>query len=145
MMYKETVKLKDQEFRRLTGIKRETFGKAIEILDKAEAERRRKGGHKGKLAIEDMLLLTLEYLREYRTYFHIAQEYGVHEATAWRICRWVEETLTRDGTFSLPGKKELIKSDVEYEAVQIDATETPVERPKRGKNFGTPARKSDIQ
>jgi len=36
----------------------------------------------------------------------------------------------------------LLKSDVEYEIVLIDATETPVERPKRGSENGTPARKS---
>jgi hypothetical protein len=37
--------------------------------------------------------------------------------------------------FSLPGSKELLKSDVEYEVVLIDATETPIERPKKTKAF----------
>jgi hypothetical protein len=54
----------------------------------------------------------------------------------------VENTLIKDGAFSFPGKKALLKSEMEYEVVLIDATETPIERPKRGRNFGIPARKS---
>jgi hypothetical protein len=43
----------------------------------------------------------------------------------------------KDGQFSLPGKKALLKSDVEYEVVLIDATESPIERPKKNKNIIT--------
>ena len=39
--------------------------------------------------------------------------------------------LIKSGEFSLPGKKELFKSDMEYEVILIDATESPVERPKK--------------
>jgi len=145
MKYDATTKLKDHEFRRLTGVKRKTFAKMVEILSMAEAAKRRKGGHKSKISIENMLLLTLEYWREYRTYFHIAQDFGVHETQAIRISRWVEDTLVKDGTFSLPGKKTLARSEAEYEVILIDATETPIERPKKGKNFGTQERRNDTQ
>ncbi len=67
------MKLTDENFRRLTGVKIKTFDKMVKILKIAEAAKRRKGGHKSKLTVEEILLLTLEYLREYRTYFHIAQ------------------------------------------------------------------------
>ena len=67
MKYENADKLSDQKFRRLTGVKRKTFAKMVEILMDAEAAKRRKGGHKSKLSVEDMLLLTLQYLREYRT------------------------------------------------------------------------------
>ena len=63
MRYEKTKRLSEEEFRRLTGVKRKTFDKMVEILNKAEEARRRKGGHKSKLSLEDMLLLTLEYLR----------------------------------------------------------------------------------
>ena len=132
--YERTEKLSSEDFRRLTGLKRKTFGKMVEILKKAEEERRQKGGHESKLSIEEKLLLTLEYLREYRTYFHIGQNYGVHETTALRIHRWVENVLIKDGAFSLPGKKVLLESNIEYEIIQIDATESPVERPKKTGN-----------
>jgi hypothetical protein len=56
------------------------------------------------------------------------------ESQIFRIIRWVEDTLIKDGTFSLPGRKALLKSDMEYEVVLIDATESPVECPKKSKD-----------
>ena len=47
--------------------------------------------------------------------------------------------------FRLPGKKALQKSDTEYEVVLIDATETPIERPKKNKSVGILGRKRDIR
>jgi hypothetical protein len=73
----------------------------------------------------------LEYIREYRTYFHIATSYGVSESVAYKIVRWVEDTLIKDPVFALPGRKALLKSDMEYEVLLIDASETPIERPKK--------------
>lgn len=32
---------------------------------------------------------------------------------------------------ALPGRKALLKSDIQYDVVLIDATETPIERPKK--------------
>jgi len=135
----------DEEFRRVTGTKRATFAKMVEILSKAYCAKHRRRGRAAKLSIEDMLLATLEYLREYRTYIHIAASFGIDESNIYRTVKWVEDTLIKDGTFSLPGRKALLRSDTEYEVVLVDATETPVERPKRGKNYGIPARKSDIR
>jgi len=40
----------------------------------------------------------------------------------------------------LPGKKELLKPDNEYEVVFIDATETPIERPKKRQRNKKPIR-----
>jgi len=70
MMKFETVKgLDEEKFRRLTGVKRTTFNKMVEILDQSIKSRRTTKGRKKKLSIENMLLMTLEYIREYRTYF----------------------------------------------------------------------------
>jgi len=139
------MKLGDEQFRRISGVRKSTFEKMIEIMSAAEKVRRAKGGPKPRLSLEDSLLATLEYLREYRTYAHIAVGYGVSESQIFRMIKWVEDTLVKDGTFSLPGRKALLKSDVEFEIVLIDATETPVERPKRGRKTGIPGRKSDTQ
>lgn len=132
-------------FRRLTGIKRRTFDVMTKILCEAESSLKARGGKPNKLSIEDRLLMTLEYLREYRTYFHISRSYGISESSCYRNIRWVEDTLIKDGTFSLPGRKALLKSDVEYEIVLIDATETPIERPKKNKNTFTQARSENIR
>ena len=74
--------------------------------------RRITGGRTPKLSIEDLLLATLEYLREYRTYAHIAASYGIVESNIYRGIKWVEDTLIQDGTFLLPGRKVLLKSDI---------------------------------
>ena len=111
----------------------------------ADAALKAQGGKPNKLGIEDRLLMTLEYLREYRTYFHISRSYGISESACYRNIRWVEDTLIKDGKFSLPGRKALLKSDVEYEVVLIDATESPIERPKKNKNIFTPAKRKDIR
>lgn len=123
--------LADEEFRRLTGVKIATFKQMILLLLEAEKAQKIKSGRSHKLCMEDRLLLTLEYLREYRTYFHIANSYGIHETTAIRISRWVEDVLVRSKEFSLPGRKALLKSDMEYEVILIDAAESPCERPKK--------------
>ena len=134
--------LAKEDFRRLTGIKRITFEKMIELLSAAQIKKKAQGGRPNKLILEDLLLMTLEYLREYRTYFHIGRSYGVSESNAYQAIKWVENTLIKSKEFSLPGRKALLKSDMDYEVVLIDATETPIERPKKNKSITTPARKS---
>jgi DDE superfamily endonuclease len=131
MRYEKINGLKDVEFRRLTGVKRTTFEKMIDILSSARLALKAKGGKPNKLSVEDSLLMTLEYLREYRTYFHISKGYGLSESACYRNIIWVEDTLVRDKTFSLPGRKALTKSDAHYEVVLVDATESPIERPKK--------------
>jgi len=143
--YEQMTELKEESFRRLTGVKRKTFEKMAEILIAAHKQKKQQGGRPNKLSVEDMLLMMLEYLREYRTYFHIGQSYGLSESNAYQSIKWAENTLIKDGTFSLPGRKALLKSDMEYEVVLIDVTETPIERPKRGSENGIQVRKSDIQ
>ena len=123
----------DAIFRRLTGVKRTTFDKMIEILNEAYKNKHKKGGRPHSLIMEDCLLMALEYLREYRTYAHIASSYGVSERCAYETTRWVEDTLIKSKEFTLPGKKALLKSDNEFEVILIDAVESPIERPKKNK------------
>ena len=144
MKYEKINEYDENKFRRITGVKRATFEKMVEILKKSYAEKHKRRGRKPKLSIENQLLAALEYWREYRTYAHIAASYGIAESNIYRSIKWIENTLIKDGTFSLPGKKELLKSDTEYEVVLIDATETPVERPQKNKESITQERKKDI-
>jgi hypothetical protein len=144
MKYAQVKGLEDDKFRRLTGIKCTTFEKMIAILNAADTKKKANGGRKNKLCIEDQLLMALEYIREYRTYFHISQSYGVSESSAYKTVRWVEDTLIKHPDFALPGRKALLKSDMEYEVVLIDATETPIERPKKSNDTITQAKRKDI-
>ena len=134
MKYESIKELEEEKFRRLTGVKRATFEKMMGILSEADKQKKARGGRKSKLSLEDRLLMALEYIREYRTYFHVSQSYGVSESTCYETIKWIENTLIKHPDFALPGRKALLKSDMEYELVLIDATETPIERPKKDKN-----------
>ena len=70
-----------------------------------------------------MPLATREYLREFRTYAHIAASYDVAESSIYRGIQWVEDTLINGGTFSLPGLKALLENDAKYEDILVD---TPI-------------------
>jgi hypothetical protein len=148
MDYSFVQNLSAKNFRRLTGVERGTFDEMVKILKNAEDVRKKehkyRGGRKPALSIENKLLLTLDYLREYRTMFHVAQSFGVCEAVACQTIKYVENILINNGIFSLPSKRSLLKSDTEFEFVVIDATETPCERPKKGKNTTILARKNGI-
>jgi len=145
MKYDGIKALEDEKFRRLTGVKRSTFSKMIGILSEADKKKKAKGGRKPKLSIEDRLLMALEYIREYRTYFHVSQSYGVSESTCYETIKWIENTLIKHPDFALPGRKALLKSEMEYELILIDATETPIERPKKNKSIFTQGRRSDTR
>jgi hypothetical protein len=131
MKYEKMQNYGEGKFRRITGMRRKTFDKMVIILSSAEQIRRSKGGPKPSLSVEDKLLATVEYWREYRTYAHISVGFDLSESQIFRIVKWVEDILIKDGTFSLPGKKALTEPSCEYEVIQIDGTETPIERPKK--------------
>lgn len=145
MFYAEVSLLKPPVFKRLTGVSPDTFAAMSAALEKHLPT----FGRPTKLCREDRLLMTLMYWREYRTYVHItyvhiAQTYGLSEAAVCRTVRAVEDALMRCGEFTLPGKKALTKSNIVFEVVVVDATECPVERPKKSRSSPTAARKSDI-
>jgi hypothetical protein len=141
--YDKIKTLPPAKFRRLTGVKPTIFARMVVVLKRADKQARKRGG-KPKLIVEDRLLLALEYLREYPTYFRLGQSYDVGESTAWYISRWVEDTLIKDKQFALPGKKALLKSDMQFEVILVDASESPVERPKKDSASTTPARRNAI-
>ncbi len=145
MKYAGIEGLEDEKFRRLTGVKRTTFEKMLEILRESAKKKQAKGGRKPKLLLEDQLLMALEYIREYRTYFHVSQSYGVSESTCYETIKWIENTLIKHPDFALPGRKALLKSDMEYELVLIDATESPIERPKKDKSAFIPGKRNDTR
>lgn len=138
MFYADVKDLPEWPFKRLRGVRPATF------LDMCEALKRHlpSGGRTPRLCLQDRLLLTLMYWREYRTQYHIGQTYGLSESAVCRTIRTVEDALTRTGQFTLPGRKALTKSDIAFEVVVVDATECPVERPKKNSGAVPAARRS---
>ena len=145
MEIKEVEEMPEDIFRRLMGVRKRTFVEMVSVLQTAEAQRKARGGKPNHLTVATRLVMTLEYWREYRTYLQIGHSYGVSESTAYRNIRWCEDVLIRSGAFTLPGKKALLTSDRKYEIVLVDATETPVERPKKSSAATIRARKSVIR
>ena len=147
MSWKQLSAIKSKsQFQRLRGVKPSTFEKMLFII-KTVKEQRRKHPNRGKapkLSIEDQLLMMLMYHREYRTFLHIAGDYGISEAQCWRIVTDLEEMLIQSQAFRLPGKKVLTKATVKYSVVLVDVGESPVERPKKNNRSITPAKRSDI-
>ena len=132
MKYQNLQKLSESEFRRATGVKRGTFNVMVEVIKETETrQKKKKAGRPKKLSIEERLLMTLEYLREYRTFFHIAQSYGVSEGSAHGTVTATENLLIKSGKFSLPKRKNIILSDDPIEVILVDASESPIERPKK--------------
>jgi len=124
----------EEEFRRYTGIPQWLFWEMNAELIWARREKLTKGGRKPKLRCWEILLMALEYWREYRTFFHISVNYGISESNCWKIIVWIEDILIKSGKYNLPGKKALLEIREEYEIIQIDATESAVERPKKTEN-----------
>ena len=68
MTYEQIKNLKEKEFKRLCGVKPKLFDEMGDIL-KQELPKQRQRGGQPKLTVEDRLLISLQYWREYRTYF----------------------------------------------------------------------------
>jgi len=152
MFYAELKDKPEGRFKRLTGVRPATFLDMCTALE----EHLPSGGRTPKLCLQDRLLLTLMYWREYRTQAHIGETYGVSESAVCRTIQAVETALMRSGSFRLPGKKSLTRSvtksdtcysdtcysDTCYQVVVMDATECPVERPQKSSAEATAAKKS---
>ena len=91
-----------------------------------------KRGPKPLLCVEDELLMMLMYYREYRTFLHISVDFGISETQCWRIVTQIEKYLLSSNKFHLPGKK-VLRDDLEIEVILVDASESPIERPKKTK------------
>ena len=138
MHYADLKDLPDARFKRLTGVSKTTFDEMLATIKATW----RDFGRPAKLCREDQLLLALMYWREYRSLAHIAATYHVSEPTVSRTIVRVENTLIQSGQFSLIGKKALLEPQSHFDIVILDATETPIQRPKKNKEISTAARKS---
>ena len=144
--YERLQKMKPTDFKRLVGVKKETFELMLEVCEEQHKDKKRQGGKPNTLSVADQLLLMLGYYREYRSMAHIAFDYGVSEATVSRVIQEIESVLIQSGKFSLPGKKALYEDGgIELEYIVIDATECPLQRPKKDKRVAIVERKKDIQ
>lgn len=129
MRYKHLCQKSDDVFKRLSGVTRPIFDTMVSIVAQVK-----KTGRPHSLSFEDQALLTLEYLRTYKTQLELSADYGISESNINRTIIKVENALIKSGQFNL--LKRIHKptnqtDDAIFEYVLIDATEVPCQRPKK--------------
>lgn len=139
---KRSLALPAEKFKRKLGVKRATYELMKEVLETREGAKKR-SGRPAALCLDDQLVLTLSFWREYRTQFHLAEDWDVDESTVRRTVERVENALIKSGQFCLPGRKAL-RYDHDLEVVIVDVAESPLERPKKSSDVTTQVRKSAI-
>jgi hypothetical protein len=149
MRWQMIKKQSDSNFKRLVGVKRDTYEKMVSEVKRINLLQPKKivgkkRGPKDKLNWYDKVLMMLMYYREYRTFAHIAASYNISETQCWRIVTTLEKWLIKSDLFHLPGKKKLTESDVEWEVVLVDVSEHSIERPKKNKSNITQEKRKNI-
>lgn len=136
----EKLRRKPSSFRMFTGLTAEAFDELLSNLkpvwlarkakEAARQQRKRKpgAGRKAKLVLADRLLLTLLDYRVYVTQEFVGFLFGVDTGTVSRKVQEISLCLT--GVFRIPERKVRIDHD-DLVAVFVDATEQPVNRPRR--------------
>lgn len=118
-------------FQRLFGISVPQFD---EIVKKVEPlwhstviSGYKRPGRDYKLDLDDMILMLLLYYRSYVTQIFVGYMFGIDDSRVCRIIRRLEPILA--SCMAIQKCKKLSKEDIEN--LIIDATEQPIERPKR--------------
>ena len=150
MKWRNVKQLKPEQFKRRVGVARVTFELMVSEYKRLQPTSThkipgKKRGPKGILRKEDELLMMLMYYREYRTFYHIAGDYGMSEAQCWRIVTTAEKLLIKSHLFHLPGKKSLAGQAIEWEVVLVDASEHSIERPKKNSDTITPVKRKSTR
>ncbi|WAU72335.1 IS5 family transposase [Acinetobacter sp. TR11] len=127
MRYENLTRFNDEEFKRLVGVHRPLFSKMMTILENSERAKK-KSGRPHSLTLEDKLLLSLNYLRSYRTQLELSVDYGIAESNVNRTIQKVENALIQSRYFALPKRNQHVAND---DFVIIDVTESQIERPKK--------------
>ena len=127
MKYENLIRFDEIEFKRLVGVSRPLFSKMLLILEDSERAKK-KSGRPHSLSFENQLLMTLNYLRSYRTQIELSADFGLAESNVNRTIKKVENALIRSRVFALPKRNQSI---ADQDFVIIDVTESPIERPKK--------------
>ena len=141
MTYEQMKDLKPGDFKRACGVHPHTFETMLQVLQEHE-QQKVKPGRPSTLSLKNQLLMTLQYWREYRTYFHIGLSWGVAESVVCRTVQKIENLLMKSKVFHVPGKKTLRGNGTLLEVIVVDVAESPVERPQKNSGHTTVGRRN---
>jgi hypothetical protein len=144
--YEKIEKLKENEFKLITGVTRDVFYEMLGVLKAKYKEEHIRGGQHG-LPVELRLTLALEYWREYRSFRHMANDHQIGKSTINEVVMWVEDVLSESDEFKLKDLKERFKPDSEndIDVILIDVEEQPIERPKYNQKESYSGKKNNTQ
>lgn len=129
-------KMNYKKYKEIFGVEKCIFDRILRLLEIADTfQRKNKAGRKSRLTVLDKLVITLQYWREYRTYRHIAFDYGVGKSTIGEAINCVENTIISSGLCNLKSSRELRKNTSEIKIAIVDVTEQEIERPKKTKRL----------
>lgn len=131
MKYENLTRFNDVEFKWLVGVPGPLFLKMVSVLQHAELTKK-KSGRPHSLRLEDQLLLTLNYLRCYRTQIELSADYNLAESNVNRTIQKVENFLIQSRIFPLLKRNQKFN---EEDNVIVDVTESQIERPKKTKKI----------
>lgn len=120
-----------KKFRRKVGIRRRTCRQLLkQVQDDITKQRQRhpltsRGKKSRSVSLEEHLWLTLIYLRHYVTFDELGDRFGVSESYANKLYHRYLDILVK--VLRLPGRKALL--DEGLQAILLDVTEQPIERP----------------
>jgi hypothetical protein len=127
--YNKLADLSSGNFKRCTGVSKTVFEMLFLVVSDA-LKLKKKTGRTNKISVADRILMLLEYYREYRTFFHIGLDYGLHETNVQRNIAQTEKILLQSGYFRLEGKR-VLATDTAINNIRVDVTECPAQRPKK--------------
>ena len=135
---------KPSEFTRLVGVGYGTFEIILEklkaeIISYKQAKPMRQRGLTSSLAIEDQLLLTLIYLRQYHTFLQLGEMFSISESYAFKRYQYISKRLLK--ALDLPNDQALTAENLK---VVADVSEQPIERPVKKQKSYYSGKKKDI-
>ena len=139
-------KMRINKYKEIFGVEKYVFDRLLRLLELADTyQRKNNAGRKGRLCVLDKLVITLMYWREYRTYRHIAFDYGVGKTQIGDAVLWVENTIIASGLCNLKSARELRENTTKIKIAIVDVTEQEIERPKKGQKDWYSGKKNDTQ
>ena len=134
-VYNNYKNLDDKKFKEAVGIPKILFETIVPVLAEKVNKLHKGGGRNPSLCIEDLLLMTLKYYREYPTFSSLGLIFGIDKSNAFRWIIKIENMLTnifeniinievKCDDFNKKGKEITVSEKL------VDVTECTIQRPK---------------
>lgn len=134
-IYDNYKNLDNKKFKEAVGIPKVLFEIIIPILTNKVDELHKNGGRTPSLCIEDLLLMTLKYYRDYPTFSSLGLIFGIDKSNVFRWVNKVENMLNDifENIINIEIKCEDLNKkgkEITISEKLVDVTECAIQRPK---------------